>query len=138
MLQPPHGFERHTRTSAVTAPWEPIYALELVDRVKLGLFIDNPHCNSRGFIHGGVIATLCDNAMGLSCGKVIVEAGGGQPGIVTINLSIDYVGAAKNGQWLEIDTDFVKTGRTICFARGRVLADEKVVAMASGTFKQLG
>jgi acyl-coenzyme A thioesterase PaaI-like protein len=28
------------------------------------------HCNSRGFVHGGVIAALADNAMGLSFVRV--------------------------------------------------------------------
>ena len=36
---PPAGFERHTRTSPLTAPWEPIYSRRSDTTVSLGL-----HC----------------------------------------------------------------------------------------------
>ena len=34
---PPDGFVRHSRTSPLTAPWEPIYAQETDSALILGL-----------------------------------------------------------------------------------------------------
>jgi len=71
----PDGFKPHFRKSNLTDPWEPIYSSVLEDRVQIGLYLDEPHCNARGFVHGGLISALSDNAMGLSCVQVLRSAG---------------------------------------------------------------
>ncbi len=55
--------------------------------------------------------------------------------LVTIGLAVDFVGTAKVGQWLAIETDVIKTGSTICFAQSLVKADDVVIARANGTFR---
>ena len=52
----PAGFEPHFRKSPLTEPWEPLYSKRLPDRIVLGLHTRQPHTNSRGLIHGGLIA----------------------------------------------------------------------------------
>ena len=37
----------------------------------MGLRLAKPHTNSRGLIHGGLIAALSDNAMGYSCAQAM-------------------------------------------------------------------
>ena len=59
----PEGFERHTRRSGLTEPWEPIYARRSGTDFRLGFRGAAPHANSRGFIHGGLISALADNAI---------------------------------------------------------------------------
>jgi acyl-coenzyme A thioesterase PaaI-like protein len=54
---------------------------------------------------------------------------------VTVSMSVDYVGAAKLGQWIEFETRYVKTGRTLCFAQSFVTADAEVIARADAKFK---
>ena len=66
MFQPPEPFTLHPRKSPLTTPWEPLYADIRADRWVLGVEIREPHTNSRGAPHGGLIAALADNAMGLS------------------------------------------------------------------------
>jgi uncharacterized protein (TIGR00369 family) len=135
---PPAGFEPHFRKSPLTDPWEPIYSKRLPDRVVIGLWAREPHTNSRGLIHGGLIAALADNAMGLSC-VAVLTAEGRKPegGLVTVSLATDFVGAAKLGQWVEVDTKYVKTGRTLCFAQAFVTADGEVIARADARFRVL-
>ncbi|MDB5626211.1 MAG: thioesterase [Tardiphaga sp.] len=128
----PEGFVRHTRSSPLTEPWEPIYAKRSDSAVILALRLAKPHTNSRGMVHGGLIAALADNAMGLSCG-VKIDSGGTR--LVTVSLAVDYLGTAQTGQWLTIEPDVVKTGRTLCFAQCLIKADGEVVARANGTFK---
>ncbi len=141
MDHPPNireGFEPFYRKSPLTEPWEPILCRRLEDRVILGLAAREAHCNARGMIHGGFIAALADAAMGHSCGQVLA-AQGRKPegGLVTVSLSVDYVGAAKIGQWLEFDTVYAKTGRTLCFAQCFVRADGEVIARADAKFRVL-
>ncbi|WP_022694400.1 PaaI family thioesterase [Ponticaulis koreensis] len=134
---PPEGFEPHFRKSALTDPWEPLFSKRESDRVRIGLYLREPHCNSRGLVHGGLIATLADNAMVLSCVAVIKGAGRETSGLVTVSLTTDFIGSARLGQWLEVNTHFVKAGGSLAFADSFVTADGAVVARASASFKIL-
>ncbi len=127
----PPGFERHFRQSPVTDPWEPIYSRKTSDVVVLGLVAEAAHTNSRGFVHGGLISALADNAMGLSCARRL----GDEASLVTVNLALDFLGTAQVGQWLEFDTVFVKPGNTLAFAQAFVTADGEPCARANGVFR---
>lgn len=134
----PQGYSPHFRKSPFTDPWEPLFSRTQAREVSIGLVLSQAHCNSRGLVHGGLIASLADNAMGLSCVAALQEEGRGAPGgLVTITLGTDYLGPARIGQWLATDTHFVKTGGSICFADCLVRADGVPVARASATFKVL-
>jgi len=132
---PPNGFELHDRSAPLTDPWMPIYKQILEDRWQLGLYLRPAHTNSRGMAHGGLIASLADNSMGYSTGVCLAREGRQVSGLVTVSLSTDYIAAAKLDQWMLFDTDFVKTGGSICFARQTIYADGNPVAKASATFK---
>ena len=134
----PVGFAPHVRSSAVTKPWEPIYAHEIEGITRLGLVVGEAHCNSRGFLHGGVIAALADNAMGLTLGRFL----GGTQGIVTTALALDYMGSGKPGQWLEIvprivAPNLVKSGKGSAIIDAIISADGIVIARANATFRVL-
>lgn len=126
------GFQPHFRKSPLTDPWEPLYSQVTQDAVIIGLRAAEAHTNSRGFVHGGLISALADNAMGLSCGLGLT--GGG---LVTVSLSLDFLGTARIGQWLAFETGFVKRGGTLCFAQAFVTADGEPCARASASFKVL-
>ncbi|MEC9434381.1 MAG: PaaI family thioesterase [Pseudomonadota bacterium] len=137
---PPEGFARHDRRSPVTDPWEPLYARLEPEAVRLGLWLRAAHCNSRGFAHGGVIAALADNAMGLSYGRALAaaaEARGEPRGgarAVTVSLSVDYVASGQVGEWLEIRPRVVRAGRRLGFVDALIMAGDRVAARASATF----
>lgn len=132
---PPEGFAPHFRKSKFTDPWEPLFSRVEADQLRLGVFLRDVHCNSRGLVHGGFIAALADNAMGLSCGVVISSAGREIKGLVTITLSTDYVGSARIGAWLETDTSVVKAGGSLCFSQCLLRADGEPVARSNATFR---
>ena len=131
MIDIPEGFQPHFRKSPFTEPWEPLYSKKTEKAVIIGLRLAKPHTNSRGLIHGGLIASLADNAMGYSCALVM----GWTTSLVTISLAVDYVGSAEIGQWLAVESEVIKTGSTICFAQSLIKADDTVIARANGTFR---
>ena len=130
---PPDGFAPHFRRSPVTDPWEPLFSRKVDGVVQIGIWLREAHCNSRGLLHGGVIAALADNAMGLSCGVSLPSV----QGLLTISLTVDYVGSAKIGQWLQVEPRVLKTGRSMGFADALVTADRATIARASATFRVL-
>ena len=127
----PAGFEPHFRKSPFTDPWEPLYSKKTERAVVMGLRLAKPHTNARGLIHGGLIASLADNAMGYSC----AQAMGWASSLVTISLAVDYVGSGQIGQWLAVESMVIKTGSTICFAQSLIKADDAIIARANGTFR---
>ena len=86
----PDGFERQTRPSPLTDPWEPIYSRQTPDAIILGLRLAKPHTNARGFAHGGLIAALTDKAMGHSCAHKMR----GAHSLVTVSMGIDFISSA--------------------------------------------
>lgn len=135
MTHIPEGFIPHPRRSPLTEPWEPIYSRTTPDAVIIALYLANAHTNSRGLVHGGLISALADNAMGLSCGlkadRTVTQ------GLVTVNLAVDFLGSANIGQWLQVETTFVKPGGSLYFAQCFVTADGEPCARANATFKAL-
>ena len=60
---------------------------------------------------------------------------GGAASLVTIGLAVDFIGSAKMGQWLAVESDVIRTGSTICFAQSLIKADDAVIARANATFR---
>lgn len=136
----PEGFLPHYRKSPVTDPWEPLYSRRAEGLVEIGLRLAAAHCNSRGFVHGGVIAALADNAMGLSFHAArVVLFGDAEANIsaVTMSLSIDYVAAAKIGDWLQVTPRVLRANGGTGYVDALVTGDGALVARANAIFRAL-
>jgi uncharacterized protein (TIGR00369 family) len=134
----PEGFLPHFRKSAVTDPWEPLYSRRAAGRVEIGLRLASPHCNSRGLAHGGVIATLADNAMGLSFHEArVLAVGAAQAGSggVTVNLSVDYLDAGRLGEWMQVTPRVLRAGGSTGFVDALITAGGRLVARSSAVFR---
>jgi uncharacterized protein (TIGR00369 family) len=131
----PDGFVPHTRRSPLTAPWEPLFARAIGGTVQLAVQVREAHCNARGFAHGGLIAALADNAMGMSAVSTARATRPEQSGAVTVSLSLDYIDSAQQGEWLEFRPQVLKCGGSLAFVECRVLSGTRIVARASASFK---
>jgi acyl-coenzyme A thioesterase PaaI-like protein len=99
------------------------------------LEVREPHTNSRGLAHGGLVASMLDNVMGLACGKAHAANGYGGSGGVTISLSVEYLGMARIGQWITFEPHFVKAGKLLCFAEASAIADGAIIARGKSTYR---
>jgi uncharacterized protein (TIGR00369 family) len=106
------GFEPLFRTSPFLDTIGPFYYKRLEEGFIVGLPLYPKHCNARGKVHGGLITTLADVSMGY------VVAFSQEPPLrmITTSLSVDFLGAAQPGQWLESSVTILKTGRRAAFA----------------------
>lgn len=135
-LTAPSGFIPHNRRSPVTDAWEPLFSRAADGVVSLGFHLAERHCNGRGMLHGGVIASLADNAMGLSLAAEIVSRGEtALQGLVTVCLSVDYIGAAAHDQWIEFTPRVVSVGSGSGVVDCLVRADGDLIARANATFR---
>ena len=87
--------------------------------------------NHSGFVHGGMISTLADSAMGRSVRTL-------KPGVVramSFDLKLNFISAARVGEDLRATGHVIHAGRrtvvTECRVEGK---DGRLVATASATF----
>jgi uncharacterized protein (TIGR00369 family) len=98
--------------------------------VIVALRVDKQHTNMRGIAHGGMLVTLADSALGrnMNMTRKTVAA------MVSVNLSTDFIGAAKVGDWLEAHVEIRKHGTRLSFAECQLRVADKVVVRCSGVF----
>lgn len=127
----PDDFRLAREFDQIMRAFAPIY-LRLADSggVDLGFRIEVSHCNPRGHCHGGVWATMADVLMGLNVGLL---SGMGGP---TVSLSIDFVGAAHAGQWIEGSARMVRQTPRLGFADCLFTADGEPALRASAIFRR--
>ena len=73
--------------------------------------------------------------MAYTAGQAMRSDGRTIQSLVTINLSVDYLEAAKLGQWMSWEPKLIKAILTIAFVEAMIKADGNPVARANATFK---
>ena len=134
MSGPPPGFQPLFRSSPVLELIGPVYSRGEGKDLALGLRIEGKHCNMRGGVHGGILATLADVALGYAM------AFSTQPptGLVTVSLALDFAGTAKVGDWVEARVDIQKQGGRLAFANCYISVGEQRIVRASGVYMVAG
>ncbi|MCH1883187.1 PaaI family thioesterase [Agrococcus sp. ARC_14] len=91
---------------------------------------DESHANPIGAIHGGLVCTLLDSALGCAA-QTTLPAG---TGYTSIELKVNYLRPVRAGDELTCTGRVVKPGRRVVFAEGEVTdAAGRVVATASSS-----
>ena len=85
------------------------------------------HLNPHGTVHGGVLATMLDVAMGTA----VATTGGESP--VTVSLTVTYLEPGRPGR-LTATARVRKRGKRLIVVEGQVVQDDDVVADALATF----
>jgi acyl-coenzyme A thioesterase 13 len=130
MSDVPAGFTPLTRVSPIAELLGPFYCKGTGYELSLGLRAQSKHMNLRGTVHGGVLAAIADMALGYT----LVFSSDPPVGLVTANLSIDYAGTAKLGDWMETRTDVQRQGGRLSFANCYIHVGDKRIVRASAVF----
>jgi uncharacterized protein (TIGR00369 family) len=126
----PEGFQPLFRTSPVLELIGPIFSRGTGQDMVLGLRAEVRHCNARGTVHGGILATLADVALGY----VTASASDPPASLVTVNLSLDYTGAARIGDWLETRIEIQRQTSRLAFANGYIVVNDARIVRVSAVF----
>lgn len=130
VVSPPAGFQPLFRTSPFLEATGPYFYKSEEGGLVLGLRVEEKHANASGTAHGGLLATLAD----VSLGYVTALSQTPPMRLTTVSLGLDYVGAAKIGDWLEARVTVVKFGARLAFANAIVVVDEVPIMSAKATF----
>jgi uncharacterized protein (TIGR00369 family) len=132
----PEGFTRLERGGPFLASLGPLFAKSTEGGLVIAMRIEEKHLNTRGIVHGGMLVTLADSALGIA----IATAGQGQAdtarprSFVTVSLSVDFIASAHEGDFVEAHVDIEKVGARLAFATCFLQAGTRRVLRASGVF----
>ena len=97
---------------------------------RLALMLTPHHMSRANRVHGGVLFTLLDTALG---GAVVNTLPPGE-GCATLEMKINYFRPIQHGR-IEAEGRLVNRSRRTAYAEGEVRNEEgKILAKASGTF----
>jgi acyl-coenzyme A thioesterase PaaI-like protein len=97
----------------------PFYARHEAGRVTCRFIAEPRHMNGGGFMHGGCFLTFADFA----CFAIAEEHTQGPS--VTVNLSGDFLSAAKIGDMMEATGEVTRAGGRLIYVRGMITANGK-------------
>ena len=127
----PDGWEV-LKTQAFGTHVGPFYRPIEGDGSTFGFWADERHGNKRGVVHGGMIATAFDVALGNAS-----WAAAKQHPSATVQLTVQYVGALQLGEFGIIRADVVRATRSLVFIRGTMSVEDRIIATADGVWKIL-
>ncbi len=109
----------------------PLYGEIEGDTLRIGLRIEERHCNSAGVCHGGLAMMLAD--LQTSAGTMFRT--GNFQFMPTIHFSCDLVAAVRLGDWLYGETNVIRQTRNLSFAECLLYVDDSPVMRASDISK---
>ena len=100
--------------------------------VRMGFYSNQKYISSMNRVHGGMIASFFDYLLFTAAYSMW------QSPLATVSLNINYVSACPPGIWVEGHGKTVHSGKSMAFTEGEIVADNKIIAHATGTFRKLG
>ena len=108
----PPGFVPSVRTSPFLDLIGPVHTLDDERGHVIGLEVRTDHLNTRGNLHGAVVAALADVVLGRAFARA------DPPGpLVTSSLTVDFIAGAQAGDWVEATAEAVHLGGRLGFSR---------------------
>ena len=128
------AIEQDLRRRIAASPFHSGFGVEVEGagrgEVRLSWEARDEHRNLQGLVHGGVLATLVDMAMGLAVRSVVGET----RRHVTIEMTVHYLRPTGPGRLRALGTT-QRVGSQIAFADGTVLdANDRILVRATGAY----
>ncbi|MFL6713132.1 MAG: PaaI family thioesterase [Sulfurifustis sp.] len=126
----PEGFQPLKRVAPFLEMVGPIY-VKSVDRSRIiAIRVAEKHLNMRGIVHGGMLVTLADSALGINLSYFQDPP----RAMVTVSLSTDFLEPAMLGNWIEAHVRVDRTGMNLAFASCALQVGAKTILRSSGVF----
>ena len=129
---PPEDFRLANIPGPFLAVNGPLHAHLEGNNLRLGLRIEDRHCNTSGWCHGGTMMTFADVQMGV--GTMINT--GETNFMPTMHMSTDFVVPVRAGAWLVGETDVTRMTRNMAFSTCILSVDGEPVARSSSVNKR--
>jgi uncharacterized protein (TIGR00369 family) len=111
----------------------PVYERGATGAKRYALRVDERHLNMRGVVHGGMLMTFADAALGQAAWDVTDHAPS-----VTLNMQCHFLQGARNGDLIEVSPVLMRQTRALLFIRGDFKVGEDTVMTVASLWKLLG
>lgn len=126
----PAGFKAIEHTGPFLSQNGPLYYKKVDGKLVLGIRIEEHHTNMRGIVHGGMLVTIADSALG----SVLYGARTPPQPMVTVSLTTDFIESAYPGDWVEAHVDVLRIGSRLAYANCHLHVGERRILRASAVF----
>lgn len=110
----------------------PFYYREQEDGSRVcAMRVEPRHLNGGGMMHGGALMTFADYCL------YVFGATLGNPHMVTLSLTSDFVGAVPPGALIECTGEVVRSTRSLVFVRGTITTGGETALSFSGILKKI-
>jgi len=143
----PAELMRETGFDPAAQGWEPVWSDNFIGTVgpiwrrpdsepaehgrrRFGLLAETRHLNINGVVHGGMMMSFADQALGLTARSVNV--GHRQ---ATAQLDTHFLSAVQEGEFVEADCRVSRATKSLLFMAGDFTVGDRPVASAHGVWK---
>jgi len=127
------GWEQRQGQGPFTQLVGPVWVRREAEGSAYAFLAEERHTNSRGVVHGGMLMTFVDHALGW----IVWDAVDRMP-CATVSLNHQFVAAARPGDWVEMRGRIVRNTRSLVFIHGMMNVGDRTVMVADGIWKKLG
>ncbi|WP_374326202.1 PaaI family thioesterase [Azonexus sp.] len=100
----------------------------------LSFKVGKRHLNGAGTLHGGVLASVFDSALGECVYRQAQHSGRPASLVVTTQLDIHYCAPAHVGERVAVAVEVLRLGGRLAVATARASVAERLVGTATGSF----
>ncbi|NLV22016.1 MAG: PaaI family thioesterase [Syntrophomonadaceae bacterium] len=100
-------------------------------KAELEVQAEKQHTNPMGMVHGGLIMSIADAAMGNAIRSLGLIG-------VTVDCSVSFPGAARLGEKVTARGKVIKAGKNLLFAEATVWAQDRILGHSKSTFYNTG
>jgi len=100
---------------------------------RFAFVVAEKHMNSAGSVHGGMLMSFVDTAMGQTS-----RAGTSATGGSTVSLNSDFVGPGRLHDVVEARVRITRRARTMVFLSAELYAGDRLLLVATGLIKVIG
>lgn len=121
--------------SAEATPFYNLLELEIIELgpgfAKILAHISKKHGNPIGLLHGGLIMTAADAAMGNAVRSLGIRG-------ATVDFNTSFLAAGSLQEDVIAEGKIIKAGSSLYFADALIYSQDRLIARSSGTFYKLG
>ena len=104
------------------------------DSITIEVKVRQEMCNPAGTLHGGIHSAILDEVIGMT-----VAAMGNETHFVSLNMTTDYLRAARAGESVQATSKVIRKGRTAIHIIGQITnADGKELSRATQNMISVG
>ncbi len=129
--EPPSGFEVSRSRGPFTTRNGPVFRATETGDLRSGLWVLERHCNSMGFMHGGMVSSFADGALAWAVWHATRKMS------VTLKLTTSYFGTIRPGDWLEAHPAVISVDGGVVHVGADLRVGADLMARGDATFRTL-